>query len=150
MRIVIKIAGLFLLLFELGACSNSNRDRLASAKEEIAKAENDFQQMAAEKGIGYAFEFFADSNAVIRRMGDSLITGKAAIGSFYSAPIFKKASLSWSPDVVVASESGDLGYTYGHYTWLAKDSTGKLNSSHGLFHTVWKKQKDGSWKFVWD
>jgi len=150
MKVISYGAISILLILTFCACSNSTGDRSTNAKEEITKAEHDFQQMAAEKGIGYAFEFFADSNAVIRRLGDSLIRGKAAIGSFYSAPVFKKASLSWSPEAVVASESGDLGYTYGHYTWLAKDSTGKLNASHGLFHTVWKKQKDGSWKFVWD
>jgi ketosteroid isomerase-like protein len=135
----------------LSNCNNStSKDLSASAKEEVAKAENDFQLMAAEKGIGNAFEFFADSNALIRRRNDTLIKGKEAIANFYKNPIYKTATLKWTPDLIEAAESGDLAYTYGHYTWLSKDSTGKINVSQGVFHTVWKKQKDGSWKYCWD
>ena len=43
----------------------------------------------------------------------------------------------------------------GFYTLVdrkgnVKDSTGKTNENRGAFHTVWKKQKDGSWRYVWD
>jgi ketosteroid isomerase-like protein len=31
-----------------------------------------------------------------------------------------------------------------------KDSVGNKKDFKGIFHTVWKKQKDGSWKYVWD
>ena len=120
------------------------------AKQEVAQAEKDFEKMVAEKGIADAFDFFADSNAVIRRSGDSVIQGKENIRKFYSAEYFKAASVKWSPDFVDASEKGDLGYTYGKYIWQSKDSAGKVNESKGIFHTVWKKQKEGSWKYVWD
>ena len=56
--------------------------------------------------------------------------------------------LQWSPEF--ADVSGNLGYTYGPFTFSLKDSTGKVNEVKGIFHTVWKKQKDGRWKFVWD
>lgn len=57
----------------------------------------------------------------------------------------------WKPDTVIVAESGELVYTYGKYEHLEKDSVGNLKiSSSGIFHTIWKKQKDGSWKFVWD
>ena len=118
------------------------------AIQEINKAEKDFDRMAAEKGIAEAFWFFADSNAVIRR--DSLITGKENIRKFYSTDFYKSATVTWSAEHTDAAESGDMGYTYGKYIWQSKDSTGKTNESHGIFHTVWKRQKDGSWKYVWD
>jgi len=103
-----------------------------------------------QKGIAEAFEFFADSNAVIRRGADSVIHGKENIRKFYSAGYFKTASVKWSPDFVDASGNGDMGYSFGKYSWQAKDSSGKINESKGIFHTVWKKQNDGSWKYVWD
>jgi ketosteroid isomerase-like protein len=57
----------------------------------------------------------------------------------------------WNPDTVIVAERGELVYTYGKYEHLEKDSVGNLKiSSSGIFHTIWKKQKDGSWKFVWD
>jgi ketosteroid isomerase-like protein len=138
----------FSLLF--CCCKTGSGDKHEKAKQEIAQAEKDFEKMAAEKGIAEAFEFYADSNAAIRRSGDSVIYGKENIRKFYSAAYFKTASVIWSPDLVDASENGDLGYTFGKYTWRSKDSTGKANESHGIFHTVWKKQKDGTWKYVWD
>lgn len=120
------------------------------AKQEIGKTEKDFEKMAAEKGLAEAFWYFADSNAVIKRKNDSLVQGKDNIKLFFSAEYFKTATVKWSPDFIDASSTGDMGYTYGKYTWQSKDSSGKVDEAKGIFHTVWKKQKDGSWKFVWD
>jgi len=58
--------------------------------------------------------------------------------------------LLWKPEFVELSKSGDLGYTYVEYVFLKKDSSGNTIESKGIFHTVWKKQSDGKWKFVWD
>ncbi len=147
----IYFAGSVLLLVVLiGSCHSGSGNGKNKAKQEIAQAEKDFEKMAAEKGLAEAFWYFADSNAVIRRVNDSLIRGKESIRNFYAANRFKTAIVKWSPDFVDASSAGDLGYTYGKYTWQSKDSTGKVNESQGVFHTVWKKQKDGSWKYVWD
>jgi len=44
----------------------------------------------------------------------------------------------------------DLEKEYGKYSYSIIDSTGTEISSNGIFHTVWKKQPDGSWKYVWD
>lgn len=133
----------------LSSCQQQE-NQSTKAKEAITKAEKDFETMAAEKSIAEAFWFFADSNAVIKRGDDSIIRGKEAIRNFYAAAYFKTASVKWSPDFVDASEDGSMGYTYGKYVWQTKDSSGKINEALGIFHTVWKKQEDGSWKYVWD
>lgn len=145
------------LLFAIAAlfasCTMRYRDTSDSRKkaiEEIEKAEKDFQKMSSDKGIMEAFWYYADSNAVIKRENDSLIKGKDAIRNYYSAAFYKQASVTWSPDFTDASAQGDVGYTYGKYTWQSKDSTGKVNEYKGVFHTVWKRQADGSWKYVWD
>lgn len=150
MRINTNFLFLISLCFLLYSCQSKPGNQSEKAKQEIAKAEKDFEKMAAEKGIAEAFSYFADSTAVIRGGNDSLIRGKEGVRNFFSADRFKTASVKWSPDFIDASSSGDLGYTYGKYTWQSKDSTGKVNEAKGVFHTVWKKQKDGSWKFVWD
>jgi len=146
---------IFLFLLTLISCSspqnnNENGINNETAKQQIEKAEKDFAQMASEKGIAEAFYFFADSNATIKRQNDTLIHGKDAIRNFYSTPFYQKATVKWSPDFIQASRDGDLGYTYGKYVWESKDSTGKAITFNGIFHTVWKKQTDGSWKYVWD
>ena len=133
-------------------CSCQGNETISPEKinAEIAQAEKDFEKMAAEKGIAEAFVYFADSNAVIKRQNDTLIKGKENIRNFYSAGFYKNASVKWSPDFIEASEKGDLAYTFGKYVWQSKDSSGNLQEFSGIFHTVWKKQKDGAWKYVWD
>jgi ketosteroid isomerase-like protein len=121
------------------------------AIREIIATENDFAAMAVAKGLEEAFAFYAADDAVIKRGNDSLIKGKTGIRNFYADPSFKQAVLLWSPDFADAAASGDLGYTVGKYSWKLKDSAGNIIEEHnGVFHSVWKKQQDGSWKFVWD
>lgn len=145
-----KTSRLFLLPALAMLFSHCGPAKMKVDTAEIVRAEKAFETMAAEKGIAEAFWFFADSAAVIKRGQDSLIFGKEAIRHFYSAPYFKTATVKWAPDFVNISESGDMAYTYGKYTWSAADSSGAVQESKGAFHTVWKRQSDGSWKYVWD
>lgn len=140
----------FTVIVFIGSCSNRKGDSEETARQEIAQAEKEFEKMAEDKGMAEAFSFFADSNAVIKRQNDTLIKGKEGIRNYYSAGYFEKATVSWSPDFIEASPDGLFGYTYGNYIWRSKDSTGNITASKGIFHTVWKKQKDGSWKYTWD
>jgi ketosteroid isomerase-like protein len=138
----------------LARCNGSKTDATVNERQkaigEIQMAEKDFQKTTVDKGLAEAFGFYADSNAVIKRQNDTLIHGKEAIRQYYSAPFYARASVTWSPDFTDASDQGDFGYTYGKYTWQIKDSTGNVTEIKGVFHTVWKKQADGSWKYVWD
>jgi len=146
-----KILVLAVILFISLEATAQQESAKQKAVKEITAAEIAFSKMAAEKGIGAAFDFYAAADVIIKRGNDSLIYGKAGVHNFYSNDVFKKALLQWSPDFIEASNSGDLGYTYGKYTWQLKDDQGKIiQEAKGIFHSVWKKQKDGSWKFVWD
>jgi len=147
---IILLMSAILLSCSSPKSNNENKPNNGNAKQEIEKAEKDFAQMAADKGIAEAFYFFADSNATIKRQNDTLIHGKEAIKIFYSAPFYQKATVKWSPDFVGASIDGNIGYTYGKYVWSSTDSAGNPITFNGVFHTVWKKQPDGSWKYVWD
>jgi ketosteroid isomerase-like protein len=118
-------------------------------KKEILQAEKDFEKMAADKSIAEAFYYFADENAVILRKNDSLIKGKEGIKNYYEKTN-KNASVTWTPDFIEVSDCGTLGYTYGKYVWKVKDDKGDVTEYKGIFHTVWKKQKDNTWKYVWD
>jgi len=71
-----------------------------------------------------------------------------AIREYYQQNLKPGTKLQWAPDYT--DVSGDLGYTYGRYTHLVPDSSGNVTESHGIFHTVWKRQSDGSWRYVWD
>lgn len=144
-----KICCCTLILLLTTAC-NPGSNRKEKAIGEIKATEKAFEQMAASKGIAEAFYFYADTMAVIKRGKDSLIRGKAAIRHFYSDSGFLKANVSWTPDFTEVSEDGKLGYTYGKYLWTSTDDNGAAVSNSGIFHTVWKKQADGNWKYLWD
>ena len=107
--------------------------------------------MTQKDGISTAFLFFAADEAVLFRE-QKLIVGKTAIKESFekSKKNSIKVSLAWEPDFVDVSASGDLGYTYGKFVYTTVDSLGVDNSVEGVFHTVWKRQKHGEWRFVWD
>ncbi|MCB9080616.1 MAG: nuclear transport factor 2 family protein [Lewinellaceae bacterium] len=119
------------------------------AKQEIRQAEADFSALAAREGVPAAFLAYAADDAVLLR-SEQLITGKGEMKTYFAASTLTEVKLQWTPDFVDASTSGDLGYTYGKYQFSAVDSTGQPLDATGYFHTVWKKQTDGTWKFVWD
>ena len=129
------------------SCSSNQSDM--KLKEEVIQTEESFCIMAAEKGLAEAFSYFADENAVINR-GNKIIQGKAEIKRYYSDQSYLNVKLEWKPDFVDVASSGDLAYTYGKYIFSTIDSNSTPISNTGIFHTVWKRQADGKWKFVWD
>jgi len=126
-----------------------DREPSHNPKAEITEAEMDFAATAQSKGIAEAFYLFADDSAVIKRANDTLIKGKENIKRYYQKTVRPGARVSWAPDFVAVSSDGTLGYTYGKYVWKSPAEDG-TTEYRGVFHTVWKRQKDGSWKYVWD
>jgi ketosteroid isomerase-like protein len=119
-------------------------------KKEIYQTEKAFEKMASEKGIAVAFYYFADEKAVIKRENDTLIIGKENIKIYYDKKSNKNATVTWTPDFIDVSDCGTLGYTYGKYVWKIKNQNDETVEYKGIFHTVWKKQNDNTWKYVWD
>ena len=144
------VAHTLLIYFLVLACSpKANEESIKKWKEEIVNAERDFAKMAREEGVPQAFVFYAAKDAVLNR-NNKVLKGKEAIKAYFDDQILKEVNLQWTPDFVDVSSSGDLGYTYGNFTFTAKDTTGNPIEAEGVFHTVWKRQADGSWRFVWD
>ena len=143
----IMISLLLMIIMTISCRRDKNN---SETKNEIRQAEKDFQQLLISEGAGSAFYKFASDSAVIRRENDTLIFGKEAIKNYYSNPFYKNAVAVWEPDYIGISDDGTLAYTFGKYAWTFTDSTGKKTNYGGIFHTVWKKMPDGSWKFVWD
>jgi ketosteroid isomerase-like protein len=137
---------LFILLL---SCESDNSAKIYHYKKEVLDTELAFAAMAVEEGIESAFLHYASPLAVLNR-NNKAITGRDAFKSFFSNPVWKNARLEWKPVYVDAAASGDLAYTWGTYQFSVTDSSGTITESNGIFHTVWKRQADGQWKFVWD
>jgi len=120
-------------------------------KSEIVDTELEFSEMAQKEGIPKAFLAFAAEDVVVNK-NNSLIIGKEALRESYENEKSESGNfgLSWKPDFVDVASSGDLGYTYGKYVYTTTDSIGNTKVIEGVYQTVWKRQPDGKWKFVFD
>lgn len=134
------------------SCNSGNEEQnIEKWKMEIVETEREFAEMAKRDGIPKAFLTYAAEEAVLMR-NNTLIIGKEAMKNSFGNPDpgHGRVELAWKPDFVDVSRSGDLGYSYGKYTYSVIDSTGAIKLDSGIFHTVWKRQANGEWKFVWD
>jgi ketosteroid isomerase-like protein len=132
----------------------SNNRPYASASEKasadtLRQLEAEFMKAAAEHGSQGYLSYYAD-DAVEVPNGAPIIQGKVNIAKGMGFLDQKDNHLTWAPVGADISASGDLGYTYGTFEFRSKDKDGKTVVDHGKYTSIWKKQKDGSWKVVLD
>jgi len=142
---------LFVFIISFSCEKSVNPDNIDKWKSEIIQTEKDFAALVEKEGIPAGFLAFASDDVVLSR-GKRLVVGKDALMESYGPDTSKQpgVSLSWAPDFVDVSSCGDMAYTYGTYVYAISDSTGHTEESTGIFHTVWKRQPDDNWRFVWD
>jgi ketosteroid isomerase-like protein len=118
-----------------------------SALHDMVKTEQAFSKMAQDKTIRDAFMTFIADDGLLFRPG--AVNGKKWMIEHPVPPSDKRPVLLWQPAYAGMAASGDMGFTTG--PWEAKnDIKDEKPSGYGHFVTVWKKQADGSWKFVVD
>jgi ketosteroid isomerase-like protein len=115
----------------------------------LRELEAEFMKAAAEHGSAGYMSYYAD-DAVELPNGGSAIQGKVNIAKGMGFLDDKNNHLTWSPVGADISSSSDLGYTYGTYEFSSMGKDGKPVVEHGKYTSIWKKQKDGTWKVVLD
>ena len=142
------IAGLVsvVLLAAAGISWRANAETDGAVKLRALEAE--FNQATAARGLDGFMSYFADDASELPN-GGAVVTGKQNIRHSLE-PWGPDLSLTWAPVQAEMAASGDLGYTFGNYVLKAKDKDGKPVVEYGKYATVWKKQKDGSWKVAMD
>ena len=144
-----NLSFLTLILLLYVSCATQTQPDLVKLKQEVIAAEKAFNDHAASQGLKSAFVTFADDSAVMNRRNE-IIKGKEAIGAYFDGFDYESVTLTWKPDFVEVASDGSMAYTYGLFEFVSSDSTGTQQRSQGVFHTVWKRQPDGSWKYVYD
>ncbi len=121
----------------------------AGPEDVLIQADKAFAKAAAARGADGFLSFFAEDGTILPKNGAPL-TGKAALASAFretwAQPGF---SLEWTPLKAELAASGDLGYTYGTYV-RKRIANGEPVTETGKYVTIWRKQKDGSWKVILD
>jgi ketosteroid isomerase-like protein len=113
----------------------------ATARSEIAAAER-MLTAAAANGIGSSVSTHADPLLRVYRKQKPVADG---LDAARQALVEDRRQMACKPDKVVASASGDLGYSYGTCSGLGADAS----TTCGFLH-VWRKQPDGAWKILVD
>jgi ketosteroid isomerase-like protein len=131
-----------LILFS--SCSQHGNDLSRNAAEEIVNADLAMSKLATKDGFYKALLAYAEDSVKIMREGKLPIMSKSeAEASWADKPVI--TVLTWKPISAEASEKGDMGYSFGYSTYQGKDTVTYTN-----YCTIWRRQKDGSWKFVFD
>ena len=112
----------------------------------MVETERAFSRTSEEKGTREAFDAFIADDGILFR--PTPVLGKKWMQEHPLPTSPTRSVLSWQPIFADVSRAGDLGYTTGPWL-LLKDLNGKP-TAFGSFVTVWKKQANGSWRFVLD
>jgi ketosteroid isomerase-like protein len=138
---------LTLLVLMSGYHSVAQRQDPVSALQTVVETERSFARSASERGIQQSFLAFIAEDGLLFRPG--AVNGKKWLLEHPEPASEKRPLLSWWPAFADVAQAGDLAYTFGPWE-LKADVADEKPVRHGHFFTVWKKQIDGSWKFVVD
>ncbi|HWB64890.1 MAG TPA: hypothetical protein VG603_15340 [Chitinophagales bacterium] len=149
--LVVAIAAFFT------ACNQQPSERRHFSKEEMAaridslkgvllKTDLEFSKMSESNGRNAAFLAYADSDVTLLRPYSMPVSGKNTLEKLLAEHPDSAFTLSWIPIKADISRAGDLGYTFG--TYQLKDKKGK--KGEGTYCTVWRRSRNGDWKFVMD
>lgn len=122
------------------------KEKKTDEVEKLRQTELAFSKLCGEQGMKVSFLAYADKN-VIKVDGDGQfpIFGIDSLAASFNAER-EKFKLEWYPTRVEVSKSVDLGFTFGN--WILTKANG--DKRYGVYYTFWKKQKDNSWKFIFD
>jgi uncharacterized protein (TIGR02246 family) len=125
-------------------------DHRAADAASIRALDADWAKAASAKNPAAITSFYAE-NAVLLPPGGQMASGRQAILKTWqqlsSQPGF---ALTFAPNTVDVSKSGDLAYEIGDYALTLNDKRGKPETSKGKYVVVWGKQPDGTWKALVD
>jgi len=143
------LAFIIFLIPLCGVAQQSEESRIQKLKDEVLKTDIAFNKMCQTEGFSKAFIEFAAADVILMRQNQFPIVGFDALKDRFSK-LTSQPKLSWYPRKADASASGDLGYTFGNWELVSKTASGSDTTSYGVYITVWKKQINGKWKYVFD
>jgi len=139
MKNVITLTWLFIILF-----SCSEKKHIPDSKV-LMYADIAFSDYSVKHGFQKAFVEYAHDSVVILKAKHMPQVGKKDLIRSYVGKSDSAVSLTWKPAKAIIAESGDLGYTYGFWTFVAKGDT-----SRGTYLTIWKMDANQQWKYIAD
>jgi len=143
---IIRNSLFILLLIILGGCM-SDID-MNKEKTDLFNTDMEFAAKSEELGPAEAFYLYMDNDGIQLPVNGDAVFGNISIRDrMLSAGEYQ---LLWTPKKAEVSKLADMGWTWGTYTFKAKDENGEDIQRKGKYLNVWKKQEDGTWKVAVD
>jgi ketosteroid isomerase-like protein len=133
------IATVVALLAASGAPASPRPAPRAANVGPVVEAERAFARAAQTDGVNAAFLYYSAPDALVFQPDPTLAKAALAAHPIPAIP------LKWWPAYAGIAGSGDLGFTTGPYVAGAGEGQG-----HGWYFTIWRRQPDGSWRWVLD
>ncbi len=131
-----------LIILVLASCTKT---KPASDSQQLIGADLAFSEYSVKYGIQKAFVEFAHDSVTILKDKQLPLVGRQRLIKSYEGKSDSGQVLTWKPVKALLAESGELGYTYGLWTFTFKN-----NTSRGTYLTIWKKDVKGNWKYIAD
>jgi ketosteroid isomerase-like protein len=113
----------------------------------MMKADRDFNQTVVDRDLPRFLSFLAD-DAKFESAG---AVGKDAVAKAWAAYFEANGpTITWAPTKAESLVAGDVGFTVGTWERHLKDARGNAIVRRGQYLTVWRKQKDGEWRVIFD
>lgn len=128
------------------ASAKADKEKL---KQAVAAMEDAFCAMAQEKGLLTAFSHFAAPDVAFIDTDPRKFRGPDAVRE-RMGPDQPGVKLTWAASFTDVSDDGTLGYNYGRYESRRTGPDGQEIVHGGWFLTIWKRQPDGTWRYVMD
>ena len=128
----------------LVACTPVGADPVADVRcQEVA-----FSRAAEDRDLE-SFVSFLDVDA--RFVGNAVLRGPDEIAAAWQVFFADDGpTIKWRPQFVEVLASGDLAFTRGPYRLLATGPDGEAVEEWGTFNSVWRKDKDDTWRIILD
>lgn len=118
--------------------------------DEIREADQNFSILSEKQGMAKAFTSYAADDVIKLNDGAAPTIGFDSLRAQMSRLPANGAVLTWQVLKADAAQSGELGYTFGQWMLTKKENSVKRTVSYGVYMTVWKRQRNGQWRFVLD
>lgn len=141
-----KLASILALALLFG-CSPKKIDTQKYC-DELMQADRDFSKYSIQHGKNAAFLKFAAEDVTFLNENTYPLVGIKLLEERQAKRSDSTYILTWEPMYARASQSGDLGYTYG--TWKLKIKADSTKNGEGTYVTFWQRQSNGEWKYVLD
>jgi ketosteroid isomerase-like protein len=114
----------------------------------LMQVDREFSALA-QKGPLEAFRAYASVTSMTTGSGPVFALGREAVAKEFAT--FAPGTVAWSPRFGQVARSGDLAFVSGDVDFFEKQPDGTMKAAgRGQYLTIWRRQPDGTWRFVAD